>query len=131
MISIKFLFKDSKCGRKCEVPAFSIKRNQNIFSSLIHRVDQRAIKLAKDFIKIQKQVPLFNGPKSREKHPRQAVFNCKSKRIFQPMLHFWYKKGTSQLSKVSPKTALQGLSPDGLHGREPILHIFFCKSGIQ
>ncbi len=129
IISIKFLFKDSKCWRKGEVSASSIKRNQNIISSLIHRVYQRAIKSAMDFIKFQKQVPLFNGLKSREKkHPRQAVFNCKSKRIFQPMLHFWYKKGTSQLSKVSPKTALQGLSPDGLHGLCAAEAIFCCPT---
>jgi hypothetical protein len=60
MISIKFLFKDSKCGRKGEVPASSIKRNQNIFSSLIHRVYQWAIKPTKGFIKFQKQIPLFS-----------------------------------------------------------------------
>ncbi len=41
MISIKFLFKDSKSGHKGEVPASSIKRNQNIFNSLIHWVYQR------------------------------------------------------------------------------------------
>ncbi len=44
------------------------------------------------FIKFQKQVPLFNRPKSREKHPRQAVPTANQKGIFQPMLHFWYKK---------------------------------------
>ncbi len=33
MISIKFLFKDFKNGRKGEVPASSIKRNQNVFNS--------------------------------------------------------------------------------------------------
>ena len=33
MISIKFLFKDFKNGRKGEVPASSIKGNQNIFNS--------------------------------------------------------------------------------------------------
>jgi hypothetical protein len=49
MISIKFLFKDFKSGYKGEVPASSIKRNQNIFNSLIHRVYQRTIKSAMDF----------------------------------------------------------------------------------
>jgi len=32
-VSIKFLFKDFKNGRKSEVPASSIKGNQNIFNS--------------------------------------------------------------------------------------------------
>jgi hypothetical protein len=131
MISIKFLFKDSKRGRKGEVPASSIKRNQNIFSSLIHMVYQRAIKPAMDFIKFQKQVPLFNGPKAEKNIPDKRFPTANQKRDFSANVAFWYKKVTSQLSKVSPKTALQGLSPDGLHGREPILHIFFCKSGIQ
>ncbi len=31
------------------------------------------------------------------------------------------------MSKASPKTALQGLSPDGLHDRELILNIFSAK----
>jgi hypothetical protein len=71
------------------------------------------------------------GQKAEKNIPDKRFLTANQKRIFQPMLHFWCKKGTSQLSKGSPKTALQGLSPDGLHGREPILHIFFCKSGIQ
>jgi hypothetical protein len=84
MISIKFLFKDSKSGRKGEVPSlFNQKKSKySIFNSLIHKVYQRAIKPPMVFIKFQKQVPLFNGPKSREKHPRQAVSNCKAKKGF-------------------------------------------------
>jgi len=80
-----------------------------------------------DFNKFQKQVPLFNRPKSRENIPDKLFPNCKSKKGFLGCVAFWYKKGISQWSKVSPKTALQGLSPDGLHGREPNLHIFFCN----
>jgi hypothetical protein len=33
---------------------------------------------------------LVQGSKSREKHPEQAVANCKIKKgIFQAKLHFW------------------------------------------
>ena len=69
--------------------------------------------------KLQKQVSLFNRPKSRENIPDKRFPNCKSEKGFLGCVAFWYKKGISQWSKVSPKTALQGLSPDGLHGREP------------
>jgi hypothetical protein len=88
MISIKFLFKDSKCGRKGEVPASSIKRNQNIFSSLIHRVYQWAIKPTKGFIKFQKQVPLFNGPKSRENIPDKRFPTANQRRDFSGNVAF-------------------------------------------
>ena len=65
--------------------------------------------------KLQKQVPLFNRPKAEKNIPDKAVSNCKSKKGFLDCVSFWHKKGISQWSKVSPKTALQGLSPDGLH----------------
>jgi hypothetical protein len=83
MISIKFLFKDFKSGCKGEVPASSIKRNQNIFNSLIHRVYQRTIKSAMDFLAIlQKQVPLFNRPKSREPSQTSGFQTANQRRDF-------------------------------------------------
>jgi hypothetical protein len=87
---------------------------------LIHRVYQRAIKPALYILQnFKEQVPLFNRPKAEKNIPDKAVSNCKSKKGFLDCVSFWHKKGFSQWSKVSPKTALQGLSPDGLHGREP------------
>ena len=38
--------------------------------------------------------------------PDKAVSNCKSKKGFLDCVSFWHKKGFSQWSKVSPKTAL-------------------------
>ncbi len=84
---------------------------------------QRAIKPPVVLSEFKSKYLSSMGQKQR-KHPEQAVSNCKSKRDFSGHVAFWNKKGTSQLSKVSPKTALQGLSPDGLHGRELNIHIF-------
>jgi hypothetical protein len=72
------------------------------------------------FNKTSKVGTFVQYAKSREKHPRQAVSKLQIKEgIFRLCCILKYKKGISQWSKVSPKTALQGLSPDGLHGREP------------
>ena len=68
--------------------------------------------------KLQKQVPLFNRPKAEKNIPDKAVSNCKSKKGFLNCVSFWHKKDFLNGQKVSPKTDLQGLSPDGLHGRE-------------
>ena len=80
MFPSKFLFKDFKNGRKGEVPASSIKGNQNIFNSF----DSQG--LPEDYqantgllAKLQKQVPLFNRPKAEKNIPDKAVSNCKSK----------------------------------------------------
>ncbi len=117
------MFKDFKNGRKVEVPASSIKRNQNIFSSLIHRVYQRT--MAMDFQQNFKSKYLCSiGQKQRKTSQTSGFQTANQRRDFQAVLHFWHKKGISQWSKVSPKTAHQGLSPDSLHGREPNLHIF-------
>jgi hypothetical protein len=61
-------------------------------NSLIHKVCQRAIKPPMVFIKIQKQVPLFNGPKA-EKTSQTSSFQLQIKKgIFQAMLRFGIKK---------------------------------------
>jgi hypothetical protein len=68
----------------------------------------------------KKQVPLFNRRKAEKNIPDKAVSKLQIKEgIFRLRCIFWHKKGISQWSKVSPKTAFQGLIPDGLHGREP------------
>jgi hypothetical protein len=67
------------------------------------------------------------GQKAEKNIPDKRFPTANQKRDFSANVALWYKKGTSQLSNGSPKTALQGLSPDGLHGREPILHIFSAK----
>ncbi len=91
MISIKFLFKDSKCGRKGKVPASSIKRNKNIFSSLIHRVYQRAIKRQWILSNFKSKYLCSMGQKAEKNNPDKR-FSTANQRILQPMLHFWYKK---------------------------------------
>jgi hypothetical protein len=64
------------------------------------------------------------GQKAEKTSQTSGFQTANQRRDFSGYVAFWYKKRTSQLSKVSPKTALQGLSLDGLHGREPNLHIF-------
>jgi hypothetical protein len=68
------------------------------------------------------------GQKVEKTSQTSGFQTANQRRDFSGYVAFWYQKGTSELSKVSPKTALQGLSPDGLHGRVPNLHIFFCNN---
>jgi hypothetical protein len=73
-VSIKFLFKDFKNGRKGEVPASSIKGNQNIFNSFDSRGLPKDYQVGYGFLtKLQKQVPLFNRPKAEKNIPDKAV----------------------------------------------------------
>ena len=58
------------------------------------------------------------GQKQRKTSQTSGFQTANQRRDFLNCVAFWHKKGISQWSKVSPKTALQGLSPDGLHGRE-------------
>jgi hypothetical protein len=108
MFSIKFLFKDFKNGRKGEVPASLIKGNQNIFNSFDSRGLPKDYQVGYGFsTKLQKQVPLFNRPKAEKNIPDKAVSKLQIKEgIFILRCIFWHKKGISQWSKVSPKTAL-------------------------
>jgi hypothetical protein len=53
-VSIKFLFKDFKNGRKGEVPASSIKRNQNIFNSFDSQDIPKGYQAANGFYQIFK-----------------------------------------------------------------------------
>jgi hypothetical protein len=45
--------------------------------------------------KLQKQVPLFNRPKSRENIPDKRFPTCKSKKGFLGCVAFWCKKNFS------------------------------------
>jgi hypothetical protein len=45
-----------------------------------------------DFNKFQKQVPLFNGPKSRENIPDKRFPTANQKRDFSANVALWYKK---------------------------------------
>ena len=58
------------------------------------------------------------GQKQRKTSQTKRFPTANQKKGFLDCVSFWHKKGFSQWSKVSPKTAIQGLSPDGLHGRE-------------
>jgi hypothetical protein len=94
MISIKFLFKDSKCGRKGEVPASSIKSNQNIFSSLIHRVTKELPSWQWILSNFKRKYLCSMGQKAEKNIPdkRFSFSTANQEKIFRPMLHFWYKK---------------------------------------
>ncbi len=70
---------------------------------------------------------MFNRPKAEKNIPDKAVSNCKSKKGFLDCVSFWHKKGFSQWSKVSPKTALQGLSRTVYTAENFNLHILFCN----
>jgi hypothetical protein len=115
-------------GTKVRYPASSIKRNQKYLQQSDSQGLPKDYQAGNGFYQNFKSKYLCSIGQKAEKTSQTSGFQLQIKEgIFQALLHFWYKKGTSQLSKVSPKTALQELSPDGLHGREPDLHIFFCN----
>jgi hypothetical protein len=94
MFSIKFLFKDFKNGRKGEVPASSIKRNQNIFNSFDSQGLPEDYQVGNGFLtKLQKAGTFVQEAKSREKHPGQAVSKLQIKEgIFRLRCIFGIKK---------------------------------------
>jgi hypothetical protein len=131
MISIKFLFKDSKSGRKGEVPASSIKRNQNIFSSLIHRVYQRTIKPALDFIKTSKASTFVQWAKSRENIPDKRFPTASQKRDFSANVHFWYKKELLNCQRSHLKPPSRDLARTVYTAENLIFTSYSATSGIQ
>ena len=92
-VSIKFLFKDLKNGRKGEVPASSIKGNQNIFNSFDSQGLPEDYQVGYGFLtNFKKQVPLFNRPKAEKNIPDKAVSKLQIKEgIFRLRCIFWHK----------------------------------------
>jgi hypothetical protein len=126
MFSSKFLFKDFKNGRKGEVPASSIKGNQNIFNSF----DSQG--LPEDYqadtgllAKLQKQVPLFNRPKAEKNIPDKRFPNCKSKEgIFILHSFFGIKKEFLNGQRSHLKPPSRDLARTVYKAENLNLHIF-------
>jgi hypothetical protein len=61
MISIKFLFKDSKSGRKGEVPSLFNQKKSKYLQQFDSQDLPMSYQAANGFNQISSQVPLFNG----------------------------------------------------------------------
>jgi len=80
MISIKFLFKDSKSGHKGEVPSLFNQKKSKYLQQFDSQGLPKSYQAVNGFYQISKASTFVQWAKSREKHPRQAVSNCKSKK---------------------------------------------------
>jgi hypothetical protein len=93
MISIKFLFKDSISGCKGEVPSLFNQKKSKYLQQFDSQGLPKSYQTANGFfIKFQKQVPLFNGPKAEKNIPEKRFPTANQKRDFSANVAFWNKK---------------------------------------
>lgn len=104
---------------QAEVPASSIKGNQ-ISSKVWFKGFTKGLSSRQwIFSKTSKAGTFVQiGQKQRKTSQTKRFPTANQKKGFLDCVSFWHKKDFLNGQKVSPKTALQGLSPDGLHGRE-------------
>jgi hypothetical protein len=82
MIFIKFLFKDSKSGRKGEVPSLFNQEKSKYLQQFDSQGLPKSYQAANGFYQISEASTFVQWAKSREIHPGKAVSNCKSKKGF-------------------------------------------------
>jgi hypothetical protein len=93
MISIKFLFKDSKSGRKGEVPSLFNKKKSKYLQQFDSQGLPKSYQAGNGFYQISKASTFVQWAKKQRKTSQTSGFQLQIKKgIFQPMLHFWYKK---------------------------------------
>jgi hypothetical protein len=93
MISIKFLFKDSKSGRKGEVPSLFNQKKSKYLQQFDSQGFPKSYQAGNGFYQISKASTFVQWAKKQRKPSQRSGFQLQIKKgIFQPMLHFWYKK---------------------------------------